>query len=81
MDDYNGYHSIRNGDRSRGGVAIFVKKSINASLLPNFTVNMDYMETVFIEIKNWNKNTTIDCCYRRPDGDKNLFLNLGILFQ
>ena len=75
LDNYIGYHSIREGDRARGGVAIYLKKHINASLLPNLTVNFDYIETVFIEIKNNNKKTTIGCCYRRPDSDKQLFLN------
>ena len=75
LDDYIGYHSIREGDRARGGVAIYIKKHINASLLPNFTINADFIETVFIEIINNNKKTTIGCCYRRPDSNKDQFLN------
>ena len=75
LDDYVGYHSIRDDGSSRGGVAIYLKKNINASLLPDLTVNTDFIESVFIEINNNNKKTTIGCCYRRPDSDKNLFLN------
>lgn len=75
IDGYKGFHSMRGGDRARGGCAIYVKKHINVSLVPNYTVNNEHVETVFIEIKNGIKSTTIGCCYRRPDANKELFYN------
>ena len=75
LEGYVGYHSIREGESSRGGVAIFIKKCFNSRLLSHLTINLDYVETVFIEISYKNKKTTIGCCYRRPNSDKDLFLN------
>ena len=75
LDGYKGFHSIRDGNQARGGVAIYVKNELNTTIVPSLTVNLDFIETVFIQIEKNNKKTSIGCCYRRPGSDKDLFLN------
>ena len=75
LDGYRGFHSIRDGNQARGGVAIYVKNELTTTIVPSLTVNLDFIETVFIQIEKNNKKTSIGCCYRRPGSDKDLFLN------
>ena len=66
LDGYRGFHSIRDGNQARGGVAIYVKNELTTTIVPSLTVNLDFIETVFIQIEKNNKKTSIGCCYRRP---------------
>ena len=59
------YHS--NTQSSKGGVAIFLKKNIEAKERTDLKACDIEYETVWIEIKNKkSKNTVIGCTYRRP---------------
>ena len=51
LDGYRGFHSIRDGNRARGGVAIYVKKDLITTVVPALTVNLDFIETVFVQIE------------------------------
>ena len=74
MSGYSSYFSSRIGKRG-GGVAIFVKNSHNHKLRDDCTFTVDNcMELVCIEItRRHSKNVLINCIYRSPGTDMNVF--------
>ena len=45
LDGYKGFHSIRDGNHARGGVAIYVKNELITTAVPALTVNLDFIES------------------------------------
>ena len=71
---YNSAHNLRE-NRKGGGVSIFVKDSINFSVIETVNTTNDHIETVAItfqcDLTGQNKNVL--GVYRPPNGDANLF--------
>ena len=53
-----------------GGVGIYVKSSINFSIIDNLTIMKEKLfESVFINIEFCNKTLLVGCLYRSPSSD------------
>ena len=60
---------------SCGGVALFVKKSLNHKVLHNLNALENEFETLWIEISTGTKRKNIVCCaYKHPDTDVRKFI-------
>ena len=61
---------------SCGGIAMYVKKSLDHSVLSNFNATEDEYEALWVEINTGPKSRNIICCcaYRHPDTDASKFL-------
>ena len=72
-----GYSLFSNNYQSNaGGVAIFVKNELNASLLEDLCVSNYDIETIFVEIESLNnKKELYGVVYRRPDGNFESFIS------
>ena len=74
FDGYNLVHSTRIGRRA-GGTAIFIKNTFDFEIIPEATVNLPFIESVFIKIKHNNTNPiTISAIYRPPNSNFQDFL-------
>ena len=68
LPNYKSIHQIRNYSK-RGGVSIYINKSLNFKLRPDLSINSRDVESLSIEIlfyKEWN--TSINVLYRPPKG-------------
>lgn len=65
-----GYHMFVN-ERNvyGGGVAIYVDSVLEATLVEEFTISHDYIETVCIEVNNMSRRCLNICVYRPPSGN------------
>ena len=61
--------------RHKGGVALYVRDNLDAVLRPDLTIQFDFIETIFIEIRTKTRNTIIGQIYRRPKSDIKSFFN------
>ena len=76
----DGYHvpiqSCRQNKRG-GGVAIYLKDSLEFIVRPDLEIKHEFTESVFVEIDkslyNTNKNILIGCIYRVPNSDIETF--------
>ena len=67
---YNGYHSYRT-DRVGGGVSVYVRETLNSSVIGDLTVNRDVIETCSVKVYNGSNFLYIIGVYR-PPGDAGL---------
>ena len=83
MPRYNAFHSCRRNRRG-GGVALYVKNHVSASRRPEFCLNVDHLESVFVELKNVNHQSShenpttrfiLGVVYRPPNTCVAEFLN------
>ena len=75
FNDYNIIHSTRTGRRA-GGAALLIKKSFDFEVIHEATVNLPFIESVFVKIKQTNCNPVIvaSVC-RPPNSNFSNFLN------
>ena len=68
-------HNLRKNQRG-GGVSIFVKESLNFSVIETINISNDFIETTAITVKceNTRKKINVLGIYRPPRGDANLFI-------
>ena len=66
------YNTVRS-DRCGGGVAFYIKQSLQCSLIKQFSTSIPMLlEQLTVEITiQGSKNVIISCMYRRPNGDFN----------
>ena len=75
LRNYNYVSSVRQ-TRIGGGVCLQIHNSIKFLKIPNFTLNEDHIECVFIEVTHLPNATSkpiIGVVYRPPNSDSNLF--------
>ena len=67
---------IQPSKSSCGGIAIYIKKSLDHSVLSKFNATEDEYEALWVEINTGPKSRNIICCcaYRHPDTDAGKFL-------
>ena len=68
------YNTARS-DRCGGGVALYIKQSLQCSLIKQFSTSIPMLlEQLAVEITiQGSKNIVISCMYRSPNGDFNKF--------
>ena len=64
-----------NSKRSSGGLAVFFKNNLNVKLREDLNRQMQFIETLFVEIETDNKNIICGIIYRRPNASKPQFIN------
>ena len=75
FNDYNIIHSTRTGRRA-GGAALLIQKSFEFEVIREATVNLPFIESVFVKIKQTNCNPVIVASvYRPPNSNFSNFLN------
>ena len=68
MPNYKSIHQIRNYSK-RGGVSIYINKSLNLKLRPDLSINSQDVESLSIEILFFkDQNTLINVLYRPLKG-------------
>ena len=74
ISNYIMYNTFRS-DRCGGGVALYIKQSLQCSLIKQFITSIPMLlEQLAVEITiQGNKNIVIGCMYRSPNGDFNKF--------
>ena len=74
ISNYIMYNTFRS-DRCGGGVALYIKQSLQCSLIKQFSTSIPMLlERLAVEITiQGNKNIVIGCMYRSPNGDFNKF--------
>ena len=55
-----------NCKRNSGGLAVFFKDNLNVKLRPDLNRQLEFIETLFIEIETKRKNIVCGIIYRRP---------------
>ena len=71
IQNYNVFHSSR---ISRGcGVSIHIRSRYIACMLSEMSVMHQSIETVFVNVSSNSKDLVIECIYRPPKSDCNLF--------
>ena len=75
LPNYNSIHQAR-GDRKRGGVSIYIHKSLDFTVKPDLSINDNDIESLTIEILSDKKrNTLINALYRPRNGQIESFKN------
>ena len=74
--DYTGFHSYRQSGIRGGGASIFVKKYLNAKLIPELKINCEYLECAFAKIVIGAKVLNVGSCYRPPNSHYESFFDL-----
>ena len=67
FDDYKIFHSTRVG-RKGGGTALLIKKSFDCEIIPENSVNLPFIESIFVKIRLPNSNPIIIGSIYRPPG-------------
>ena len=76
IDGYDFIHKNRNAGAG-GGVAFYIKKSLNYNILDEFSICNPCIESLFIEIEiPGNKNIIAGVIYRSPSSNAQEFLQL-----
>ena len=72
IPDYNSFYQDTQPNKKKGtGVALYVHKSLNATINYNLSQNTPNIETLFVTISNSNNPLTVGVLYRPPSGNPN----------
>ena len=67
IQGYDFYHN--DSDTMAGGIGLYVKKELDAVQLTDINLNLQQVESCWIEIKSQNSCIVIGCIYRHPSAD------------
>lgn len=75
FENYNSFHSFRSDGRRGGAISTFVSDKYTCRIIDYCTVNLPYIETLFIEIKHNNTCMIIATVYKPPSSNHDVFIN------
>ena len=73
FNNYSSHHSLRQPDKRGGGVSAFINDKFVSKTIDSCTINLPFIESLFINITYKNQNVILACVYRPPNGDIKLF--------
>ena len=75
LTNYNSFYQETMPNKSKGtGVALYIQKSFNATLIKDISVSTPHIETIFLKLSINNINLVTGVVYRPPSGDFSEFL-------
>ena len=69
------FHQLRNNKRG-GGISVFVSELYGCKKLSEACLTLDYIESLFLEIKYKNKCIILGVIYRPPTGNHHEFIEM-----
>ena len=71
--NFDAYHSLRPRGKKGGGVSLFINSKYLTEVIESCTLNLPFIESLFVKITYKNKQIILACVYRPPNSDVNLF--------
>ena len=71
--NYNAHHSLRRPSKKGGGISAFINDKFKSEIIESCTVNLPFIESLFIKISHRNQNIMLASVYRPPNSDVKLF--------
>lgn len=75
LQNYKSFYQSKSNEKKKGtGVAIYVHDSFNATLIGEYCIVNENIESLFITITNTHEPIIVGCIYRPPNGDLSSFI-------
>ena len=74
IDGYKDFHSLRDDGRRGGGISVYVSNDLEAKIINDCTISINYIETLCIEIHKDNKKILLMSVYKPNKSDDNSFI-------
>ena len=75
FEGYNALHNLRTDGRRGGGISIYISSYFNVNIISECTIMETYIETLFVEVSQSNKNILIATVYKPNKSDDKLFID------
>lgn len=73
IEGFTAYHSLRPGNRTGGGVSVFVNDRFRVERVDNCSVSLPHIESLCLNVSLLTSTVTIGSFYRPPSADCNMF--------
>ena len=74
FDGYVAYHCLRSDGRRGGGISVFVTEEFDVRSIPDCTVSLPHIESLFLGVTYGDKLFNVGTFYRPPQGDNQAFI-------
>ena len=74
--NFNHFYNNRIDGRRGGGVSVLVSRSVNCTILDEFSISLHCVECIFIKCSIGGKSLIVGIIYRPPNGDVTEFFTV-----